>query len=481
MNYSMIRLILSWVLRFVGFFMLLPCLVALYYNEAEGFVYLAVGFCVMLTGYVIGKKKVINRSFYAKEGFVTVALCWICISAIGAIPFLATGEISSVVDALFESVSGFSTTGASILTDIEALSKTSLFWRSFTHWIGGMGILVFIMAILPLAGGYNMHLMRAEVPGPSVGKMVPRVKQTAITLYGMYIVMTVVEIVVLLIAKVPLYEALNLTFTSAGTGGFAIFNDSVIGYSYAVHNILTVFMLLFGVNFNIYFIFLIMRKPLLALKNEEVRYYLGFYAGAVVLITAVVCQSFSTMRDAIHHTTFTVASIMTSTGLTTVDYAAWPMFAQIILLLLTFSGGCAGSTSGGIKVIRVVLMLKLAKNEMSFLVHPRRVRPIRFDGRVQSKDTVRSIQAFVIIYVCIMIASLLVVSLNQFDFGTTFSSVVAMMNNTGPGIGLVGPTGNYSIFSPVSKVVFMFDMLAGRLELFPLLMLFWPATWRKWK
>lgn len=481
MNFSMIRLILSWVFRFVGLFMLLPCFVAIYYKEEEGFVYLIVGVCVLVFGYLLGLKKVKDRKFYAKEGFVTVALCWICISAIGAIPFLVTGEIPSVVDALFESVSGFSTTGASILNDIEALSYTSLFWRSFTHWIGGMGILVFIMAILPLAGGYNMHLMRAEVPGPTVGKMVPKVRQTAITLYGMYIVMTVVEVIVLMIAKVPLYEALNLTFTSAGTGGFAIFNDSVAGYSYAVHNILTVFVLMFGVNFNVYFIFMFMRKPLWALKNEEVRYYLIFYAAAVALICATVHKGFASFSDALHHTTFTVASIMTSTGICTVDYAAWPMFAQVVLILLMFSGGCAGSTAGGIKVIRIVLMLKLAKNEMSFLVHPRRVRPIRFDGRVQSKDTVRSVQAFVIVYVCILVVSLLLVSLNGFDFGTTFSSVVAMLNNTGPGIGLVGPTGNYSIFTPLSKVVFMFNMLAGRLELFPLLMLFWPATWRKWK
>lgn len=481
MNFSMIRLILSWVLRFVGIFMLLPCLVAIFYKEPEGIVYLIVGICVIIGGYLLGKKPVANKSFYAKEGFVSVALCWVCISAIGAIPFIATGEIPSVVDALFESISGFSTTGASILNDIEALSYTSLFWRSFTHWIGGMGILVFIVAILPLAGGYNMHLMRAEMPGPTVGKMVPRVRQTAVVLYGIYIVMTVAEVVVLMIAKVPLYEALNLAFTSAGTGGFAIFNDSVAGYSNAIHNILAVFALLFGVNFNVYFIFLIMKKPLWALKNEEVRYYLGIYGAAVVLITMVVYKTFAAAGDAIHHTMFTVASVMTSTGLTTVDYAAWPMFAQVILLLLTFSGGCAGSTAGGIKVVRVVLMLKLAKNEMSFLVHPRRVRPIRFDGRVQSKDTVRSVQAYLITYVCIMMASVLVISLNQFDFATTFSSVIAMLNNTGPGIGMVGPTGNYAMFSPVSKVVFMFDMLAGRLELFPLLMLLWPATWRKWK
>ena len=481
MNFSMIRLILSWVLRFAGIFMLLPCLVAIYYRESQGLAYLITGLCVLVVGYLMGLKKVKNRTFYAKEGFVTVAMCWILISVLGAIPFYVTGEIPVLIDALFESVSGFSTTGASILTDIEALSYTSLFWRSFTHWIGGMGILVFIMAILPLAGGYNMHLMRAEMPGPTVGKMMPKIKRTAITLYLMYVVMTVIEIVVLLIAKVPAYEALNLAFTTAGTGGFAIFNDSVLSYSSGVQNILTVFMLMFGVNFNVYFLLVILRKPLWGLKNEEVRYYLLIYVGAVVLICANVYRMFAGAADALHHTTFNVAAIMTSTGLTTVDYCQWPMFSQIILLLLGFVGGCAGSTAGGIKVVRVLMILKLAKNEMSFMTHPRRVRAIRFDGRVQTKETVRSIQAYIIVYICIMVASLLVVSLNQLDFATTFSAVAASLNNTGPGIGLIGPTGNYAIFSPLSKVVLMLDMLAGRLELFPLLMLFWPATWRKWK
>lgn len=481
MNYSMIRLILAWVLRFAGIFMLLPCLVAIYYRETTGWAFLITGLCCIVVSFLLTKKKVENKVFYAKEGFVTVALCWVIISVVGAVPFYISGEIPSFIDALFESVSGFSTTGASILVDIEALSRTALFWRSFTHWIGGMGILVFIMAILPLAGGYNMHLMRAEAPGPSVGKMMPKVKRTAMMLYTMYISLTLIELVILLCFKVPVYEALNLTFTTAGTGGFAIFNTSVAAYSAAVQNILTVFMLLFGVNFNVYFILVIMHKPLWALKNEEVRYYLLFYALAVVFIAANIHGMFATLGETFHHTTFTVASIMTSTGLCTVDYSQWPMFSQAILILLMFVGSCAGSTGGGIKVTRIVLILKIAKNEMSYLIHPRRVRQIRFDGRVLPKETERSVQAFTITYICIAVASFLLISLNQFDFSTTFSAVVATLNNTGPGIGLVGPTGNYSMFSPLSKIVLMFNMLAGRLELFPLLMLFWPATWRKWK
>lgn len=344
-----------------------------------------------------------------------------------------------------------------------------------------MGILVFIMAILPLAGGYNMHLMRAEAPGPTVGKMLPKVKRTAMVLYTMYIVLTFAEIIVLLIARVPLYEAFNLAFTTAGTGGFAIFNASVAVYTPAVQNILTVFMLLFGVNFNVYFILIIMHKPLWALKNEEVRYYLCFYVLAVVFIGINIHSMFASVGEAFHHSAFTVASIMTSTGLCTVDYCQWPMFSQAILMILMFIGACAGSTGGGIKVARILLILKIAKNEMSYMIHPRRVRQIRFDGRPIQKETERSVQAFIIIYICIAVFSFLILSLNRFDFATTFSAVIATLNNTGPGIGLIGPTGNYAIFSPLSKVMLMFNMLAGRLELFPLLMLFWPATWRKWK
>lgn len=481
MNYSMIRMILAWVLRFAGLFMLLPCLVALYYKETTGWYFFVTALIVLLVGFLLGKKQAKSRVFYAKEGFVTVALCWICISFVGAIPFYISGEIPVFIDALFESVSGFSTTGGSILCDIEALSKTALFWRSFTHWIGGMGILVFIMAILPLAGGYNMHLMRAEAPGPSVGKMLPKVRRTATVLYSMYIVLTLTEFVILLFAKVPVYDALNLVFTTAGTGGFAIYNASAAVYTYAVQNILTVFMLLFGVNFNVYFMFVILHKPLLALKNEEVRYYLLFYGLASLFIGLNIFPLFDSVGEAFHHSTFTAASIMTSTGLCTVDYCQWPMFSQAILMLLMFIGSCAGSTGGGIKVTRIVLILKIAKNEMSYLVHPRRVRQIRYDGRVLPKETERSVQAFVITYICIAVFSFLIISLDRFDFATTFSATIASLNNTGPGIGLIGPTGNYSIFSPVAKVMLMFNMLAGRLELFPLLMLFWPATWRKWK
>lgn len=481
MNDSMIRLILAWVLKFTGVFLLLPCLVAVIFQESVGIYYLITALCSLGAGFLLGKKKVKNTVFYAKEGFVTVALCWILVSVIGAIPFFASGEIPNIVDALFESVSGFTTTGASILTDVDALSHTAIFWRSFSHWIGGMGILVFIMAILPLADGYNMHLMRAESPGPSVGKLVPKVKATALTLYGMYIALTVVMIVILTCTELNFFEAVNLSFATAGTGGFGITNAGIGGYSHAVQNIITVFMLLFGVNFNAYFLLFVMRKPKYAIKNEEVRYYLGIFAAAVVLIVINARGSFESVKDAIHHVAFTVSSLLTSTGFGTVDYCQWPMFSQMLLLVVLCIGACAGSTGGGFKVSRVILLLKIAKNEISYLIHPNRVRQIRFDDRVVPKETRRSVQTYLVVYVGIAAVSLLILSLNGLDFATTASSVVATLNNTGPGIGLIGPTGNYSIFSPVSKVVLIFNMLAGRLELFPLLLLFLPITWRKWK
>lgn len=480
MNFSIVRLITAWVLLFAGIFMLMPCLVALYYGESAGWSYLIMGIICIAAGFLAKRKPVTSKVFYAKEGFVTTALCWVLVSLAGAVPLVLCGDIPSYLDALFETISGFTTTGASILTDVEALSHTSLFWRSFINWIGGMGILVFVMAIMPLAGSYNMHLMRAESPGPSVGKLLPKVKQTALMLYGMYIVLTVIEIVLLGIFGLTPFEAMTTGFSTAATGGFGIYNSSVGGFSPAVHNIITIFMMIFGVNFNVFFLFL-MRKPKAAIKNEEVRYYFGIYAAAVVLIVINAHQCFATVREAIHHSAFTVASIMSSTGFATVDYCQWPMFSQALLIFVMFVGACAGSTGGGMKVSRIIIILKLAKNEMSYLIHPRRVRQIRLNGQVIPKDTVRSVQAYVMVYISICAASVLVVALNEFDFGTTFSAVVTAINNIGPGIGLVGPTGNFSMLSPLSKLVLMFDMLAGRLELFPMLMLIWPATWRKWK
>lgn len=481
MNFSMIRLILAWVMKFVGLFLLLPCVVALYYREPVGGYYLLIAACVFVLGFLMGRKKPKKTAFYAREGFVTVALCWVIVSVVGALPFYISGEIPVFINALFEAVSGFTTTGASILTDVEALSHTAIFWRSFSHWIGGMGILVFIMAILPLSGGYNMHLMRAESPGPSVGKLVPKVRETAFTLYLMYVLLTVLMIIILTCTELTFFEAVNITFATAGTGGFGITNSGIASYSHLIQNIITVFMLLFGVNFNVYFFLIIMRKPKYVLKCEEIRYYLGIFAAVTLLIAFNARGSFDSLRESFHHTAFTVSSLLTSTGFGTADYCQWPMFSQALLLVTLCVGACAGSTGGGFKVSRAILLLKIAKNEMSYLIHPQRVRHIRFEGRVMAKDTVRTVQVYFIVYICIVVVSFLLIALNQLDFATTASSVFATLNNTGPGLGQIGPTGNYSIFSPFSKGVLIFNMLAGRLELFPVLMLFWPATWRKWK
>lgn len=481
MNYGMIRLIQAWILKFAGLFMLLPCVVAVYYREQVGVYYLCTALGCLAVGFLLGRRKVENKVFYAREGFVSVALAWILISVIGAIPFFASGEIPHLADALFESVSGFTTTGASILTDVDALSHTAIFWRSFSHWIGGMGILVFIMAILPLSGEYNMHLMRAESPGPSVGKLLPRVKETAFILYLMYIIFTVLEMVILVCTELTCFEAINLAFATAGTGGFSISSAGIGGYSYAVQNILTIFMLLFGVNFNAYFLLLVAKRPKEAIKNEEVRAYLGIFAAATILIGVNASGSFSTLRDALHHSAFAVSSLITSTGFGTVDYCQWPMFSQALLMGVMYIGACAGSTGGGIKVSRILLLAKVGINEMSYLIHPRRVRQIRFEGRVVTKEMERSVQSYMIVYLGIAVLSFFLLSLDQQDFATTFSAVGATLNNTGPGIGMIGPMGNYAMFSVFSKVVLMFNMLAGRLELFPLLMLFWPAIWKKWK
>lgn len=399
-------------------------------------------------------------------------------SITGAIPFYITGEFATYTDALFETISGFTTTGASILSDVEALSRCTMFWRCFTHWIGGMGVLVLILAVLPLAGGYNMYLMRAESPGPTVGKLVPRVRHTARILYEMYVMMTIVEIIVLLIAGMPLYDSLTLSFGTAGTGGFGLLNTGAAEYTPAVQIILTIFMILFGINFNVYFL-IRERKGKAALKHEEMRYYLGIIAVAIILITVNVRECFETVWEALRHTAFQVGSIITTTGFSTTDFNKWPEFSKIILVLLMFVGACAGSTGGGIKVSRIMIMARLAKNEFSHLIHPKRVHQIYQEKHVVSKETLRSVSVFFITYAFIYGASVLLISLDNLDFTTNLTAVAATLNNIGPGLGMVGPTSNFSVYSDPAKYVLMFDMLAGRLELFPMLLLFVPSTWKR--
>lgn len=478
MNFSMILFILGWVLEFEAGFMMLPCIVALVYGEKQGFAYLIVALVSALIGALIVRKKPKNNVFYTREGFVVVALSWLLLSLVGALPFMFTGEIPRLEDALFETVSGFTTTGASILTDVEAMSHTSLFWRSFTHWIGGMGVLVFILAILPMTGGYNMHLMRAESPGHQVGKLVPRVRETAMILYKLYFALTIIQIILLLIAGMPMFDTLTLSFGTAGTGGFAIKSDGLASYTSAQQTIITIFMAAFGVNFGVYFL-IARRKFKQALQAEEVRYYLGILIAATLIIAINIRDMFTSFGEAVHHSAFQVASIMTTTGYSTVDFDLWPSEAKTILVLLMFIGACSGSTGGGIKVSRVLILAKTIKKELMSLIHPRSIKKIQIEGRVIEHEILRSVNVFFAAFVSIVGLSVFLISFDGCDFTTNFTAVAATANNIGPGLSMVGPMVNYSHFSAFSKLVLIFDMLVGRLEVFPMLLLITPATWKK--
>lgn len=478
MNHSIIRYIICRVLEFQAGFLILPCIVALIYREQAGWAYAAVMAGCFLVGFLGKRIKPKNHVFFAREGFVAVSLSWIVLSLTGALPFWLSGEIPEYTDALFETISGLTTTGSSILSDVEALSYCNLFWRSFTHWIGGMGVLVLIMAVLPLAGGYNMHLMRAESPGPSVGKLVPRVRHTARILYSIYIVMTVVLILLLLISGMSLFESTTLAFGTAGTGGFGVLNSSIASYSVPSQVIITIFMILFGINFNVYYLFLI-RKAKEAFKFEEMRYYLLIIIVAIGFITWNIHGMFDNIWEALHQASFQVASIITTTGYSTADFGLWPVFSQTILVVLMFVGACAGSTGGGIKVSRIVILCKLVKNEISHMLHPKRVTQVRFGGHVVSKEIWRGVQVFLFSYIIIFFTSMLAISLCNLDFTTNFTAVAATLNNIGPGLNLVGATGNFDVFANPAKWVLMFDMLAGRLEIFPMLILLASPAWKR--
>lgn len=477
MNLSMIRYVLGLVMMFEGAFLSLPCVVALIYQEKKGFSFFIMMIICLLLGFLLRYKKPKNHVFYAKEGFVTVAASWIVLSFFGGLPFVLNGDIPSVVDAMFETVSGFTTTGSSILSDVEALSKCSLFWRSFTHWIGGMGVFVFVLAVMPLTGGQNIHLMRAESPGPSVGKLVPKLRTTSMILYKIYFVMTVIMVLLLLAGRMPLFESLLLSFGAAGTGGFGILNTGCATYTPYVQYVIAVFMILFGVNFNVYY-FLLIRRFKEAIKYEELKYYLLFIGASVTLITVNICRTFPTLEEAFRHAFFQVSSIITTTGYSSFDFNGWPEFSKVILILLMFSGACAGSTGGGIKVSRLVMMLKTVKKELLFYAHPRNVRKVKFNGRVVEHEVIRGMNVYFVAYGFIMMFSVLVLALDNFDFTTNFTAVVATLNNIGPGLSAVGPASNFGAYSDLSKIVMIFDMLAGRLEIFPMLVLLSPYTWK---
>ena len=478
MNYSIVLYILGCVLKFESAFLVLPALVGLIYREHASVSYLAVAVLCLILGVLLTHKKPRSTNLYTREGFVAVALSWIIMSIFGAIPFVLTGDIPFYVDALFATISGFTTTGSSILTDVESISKASLFWRSFSHWIGGMGVFVFIMAILPMMGGSTMNLMKAESPGPSVSKLVPHVKDTAKILYGIYIAITICEATILRALGMPLFDSLTTTFGTVGTGGFGIRNDSIAGYSPAIQITITVFMILSGINYTAYF-YILTGKIKELFKIEEVRWYLAIIFGSVAVITWNVRSLYPTFSETLRHAFFQVGSIITTTGYATTDFDLWPALSKTLLVTLMFIGACAGSTSGGIKVSRILILLKTIRKELSLIIHPRQVKKIRMDGHPVDHETLRSANVFLVVYFVLLLTSMLLISVDEFDFSTNFTSVVTVLNNIGPGLNLVGPTQNFSIFSPFSKFVLMFDMLAGRLELFPMMILLMPSTWKR--
>ncbi len=478
MNYKAVSKILSYVLRLEAILMLAPCIVAIIYREREGWWYLvcaALCFGVsFLFGFAGGKDK---KGFFAREGFFAVAMSWIFMGLFGAIPFVLTGDIPNFVDALFESISGFTTTGGSILTEIESLSKTSLFWRSFTHWIGGMGVLVLLMAVLPMAGSENIFMMRAESTGPQVGKLVPKIRKTAEILYVSYILLTVTEVIMLIAGGIPVFDAITTAVGTAGTGGFAVKNDSLTSYSAYGQWVVAVFMMLFGVNFNLYYLISV-KKFKDAIKSEELRYYVGIMLATTLVVAFNVRGVFGDFGTSLRQSFFQVSSLMTSTGFSTYNYNTWPELSKTLLVLVSIIGACAGSTGGGIKVSRFVIMLKCVKREILSFVHPRTVRQVRMDSTPITREVRSSVKSYMLAYLVIYVISLILVSLDGFDFTTNTTAVFATFNNTGPGLNMVGPAGNYAEFSVLSKLVFIFDMLAGRLELYPMLILFVPGTWK---
>lgn len=478
MNGSIIRYILGSVLKIEGALLLLPCATAVIYQEKQGFAFLAVAIVCLLLGIVMSLRKPKDMVFYLKEGCVATALCWIFLSLFGALPFMLTGEIPSFTDAVFETVSGFTTTGSSILVDVEAMSHTSLLWRSFTHWIGGMGVLVFLLAIVPLNGGSHMNLMKAESPGPSVGKLVPKVKATARILYLIYMVMTLIQIVLLILAGMPVFDAICTAFGTAGTGGFGVRADSMAGYSTSVMWIVTIFMILFGVNFNAYY-YIVFGKLRKALGMEEVRWYLIIILASIVFITFNIMQMYSGLFESLTHAAFQVATIITTTGFATTDFNLWPSASKAILVLLMFIGACAGSTGGGIKVSRIVILAKTLGKEFHSYIHPKSVRKVKFEGAPVEHDILRSINVFFVTFMIVFAVSVFLVSLEGYDLVTSFTAVSATINNIGPGLELVGPTANFAFFNQFTKWVLIFDMLAGRLELFPMLLLFHPTIWKE--
>lgn len=481
MNYKLLFNLLGRILCAEGIFMLPAAVVSFYYKEAGALRSILVSSVVtIIFGILLMLPHPKNRKNYsAGEGFITVAMAWVILSLFGALPFYLDGEIPSYVDCVFETISGFTTTGASILPDVEALSQGLLYWRSFTHWLGGMGVLVFILAINPLrrGSGQDVYLLRAESPGPTVDKLVPKLHQSAKILYIIYIGMTLIEIVILLIGGMPFFDALTLSFGTAGTGGFALRADSIGSYSLFLQGVITVFMALFGVNFGVYYLLLRGRFKL-ALHNEELRMYIAIMLGASILIAVNTHSMYDNWFLAFHHSAFQVSSIMTTTGYATVDFNLWPEFSKVLLLLIMIVGACGGSTGGGIKVSRLLLLMKSLRVELKRFFSPRAVLVAHMDGKPVGEPTLRGVSLFMTSYLLIMAISIALLSLNNYGIETSVSAVLACLNNIGPGLGFVGPMSSYAVFGDGTKLLLCANMLLGRLEILPMLMLFTPSAWR---
>lgn len=482
MNYRMVSYIIGQIVRVEGILMIPPLVVSLIYGEDAFAAFLLPAVISVIVGTLLTIRKPSNTDIFAKEGFVTVGLSWIVLSLIGALPFVIDGCIPSFVDAFFETVSGFTTTGASILTEVESLGRGILFWRSFTHFVGGMGVLVFVLAILPQADTRSvklMHVMRAEVPGPKVGKLVSKIGRTARIMYGIYIGLTVIEIILLLAGGMPVYDSIVNSFATAGTGGFAIKNASIAAYDSAyIDYVIGIFMFLFGVNFNLYYLILIGHVGE-ALRSEELRWYLIITGVSTALIAADIYEIFGSVGDSVRYAFFQVTTVMSTTGFATSDYNTWPALSKVILALLMFCGACVGSTTGGIKVGRIILLVKSGLREIKYMLHPRAVVAVRSEGKPVERDVLRGANSYMIVYIMLFTASLFLVEMvEECDLVTGFTAVSACLNNVGPGLGEVGPAGNFAALTPFTKILLSIDMLAGRLEIFPLLMLFAPTTWR---
>lgn len=481
MNYEMMLFVIMNIARVEGALMLLPALVALIYGEntVAGKILIIAVLCICL-GSVFSRKRPKRSDIFVKDGLMIVGLAWVMFSLIGALPFYFTGAIPRFVDAFFETVSGFTTTGSTILTDIESLPYGIHFWRAFTHWVGGMGVLVFVMAVIPLAGSKSLNIMKAEVPGPTMDKIVPKTRQTAKILYLIYVVMTVAEVVLLVLGGMPLFDALIHTFSTAGTGGFSNKADSVSFYDSAyIDGVITVFMALFGVNFNLFYLFLL-GKFARVFKSEELRTYIGIIAVATLLITINIYPMYGSFLTSFRYSSFQVTTIITTTGMMTTDFNLWPSFSKGILLMLMFVGACAGSTGGGLKVSRVLLLGKYIKSEIRKIVHPRSIVSVKVDGKVMDDTVIRSVTAYIMIYMSILVVSYLMISLNELDLETTLTSVITCINNVGPGFGeIIGPTQNFSTLSDFSKLVLTLDMLIGRLEIYPILFIFSPRMFKR--